>query len=224
MKKLLRRLNVERGGLAMSDRDGFEQARASRREMLAGVATATAALSLPAMAAEKVGAVSALVGKAMAVGAAGQRDLTSGADVFLADVIKTTIGTRAELKLGQRTRLMLGGSTELRIVRYLVDAGGDIDLMAGAIEFERTGKPASSELRVRSAYGLIGVRGTKFFAGRSDGVFVSNGAVSFSGGGRTVLVQSGEGSGIREPGAQPSTPSKWAPERVQSALRRVRLG
>ncbi len=179
------------------------------------------------MAAEKVGAVSSLAGKALAVGAAGQRELSSGADVFLADVIKTTIGTRAELKLGQRTRLMLGGSTELRIVRYLVDAGGDIDLMAGAIEFERTGKPASTELRVRSAYGLIGVRGTKFFAGRSDGVFgvfVSNGAVSFSGGGRTVVIQTGEGSGIREPGAQPSTPSKWAPERVQAALKRVRRG
>lgn len=199
----------------------------TRRDLVVGLATSTAAFSLPAMAAEKVGAVSSLAGKALAIGAAGQRELSSGADVFLADVIKTTIGTRAELKLGQRTRLMLGGSTELRIVRYLVDAGGDIDLMAGAIEFERTGKPASTELRVRSAYGLIGVRGTKFFAGRSDGVFgvfVSNGAVSFSGGGRTVVIQTGEGSGIREPGAQPSTPSKWAPERVQAALKRVRRG
>lgn len=213
--------------MAMSDRDEFEPARVSRRDVLVGMAAATAAFSVPAMAAEKVGAVSSLAGQASAVGAAGQRDLAPGADVFLADVIKTTIGTRAELKLGQRTRLMLGGSTELRIVRYLVDAGGDIDLLAGAIEFERTGKPASSELRVRSAYGLIGVRGTKFFAGRSDGVFgvfVSSGAVSFSGGGRTVVIQSGEGSGIREPGAQPSTPGKWAPDRVQSALRRVRRG
>lgn len=212
----------------MTGEDGdLKSGCATRRDMLIGMSTVTAAFSLPALAAERVGAVASLAGTATAVGASGSRDLVSGADVFLSDVIKTTIGTRAELKLGQRTRLMLGGSTELRIVRYLVDAGGEIELMAGAIEFERTGKPASSELRVRSAYGLIGVRGTKFFAGRSDGVFgvfVSNGAVSFSGGGRTVTVRSGEGSGIREPGAQPSTPSKWAPERVQSALRRVRGG
>lgn len=217
----------ERFALGRATRRDLTRRDLTRRDLLAGAVTSTAAFSLPAMAAEKVGAVSSLAGKALAVGAAGQRELSSGADVFLADVIKTTIGTRAELKLGQRTRLMLGGSTELRIVRYLVDAGGDIDLMAGAIEFERTGKPASTELRVRSAYGLIGVRGTKFFAGRSDGVFgvfVSNGAVSFSGGGRTVVIQTGEGSGIREPGAQPSTPSKWAPERVQAALKRVRRG
>lgn len=200
------------------------------RRALIGAGSAFAAgfgVTLPAMAAERVGSVSSIAGKATASGAGGARDLAAGADVFLADLIKTTTGTRADLQLGQRTRLMLGGATELRIVRYLVDAGGEIDLMAGAIEFERTGKPASSELRIRSAYGLIGVRGTKFFAGRSDGVFgvfVSNGVVSLSGGGRTVEIKPGEGSGIREPGAQPSTPSVWAPDRVKAALRRVRRG
>lgn len=209
--------NVDRGGIAGEF--------TSRRLVLAGLGASLASLSFSqrAMAAERVGSVASLAGKA----SAGSRELSAGADIFLAEVIKTTTGTRADLALGQRTRIKLGGATELKIARYLVDAGGEIDLMGGAIEFDRTGKQASSELRIRSPYGLIGVRGTKFFAGRSDGVFgvfVSNGAVSFSGGGRTVVVRSGEGSGIREPGAQPSTPSQWAPARVKEALRRVRDG
>ena len=51
-------------------------------------------------------------------------------------------------------------------------------------------------VKIRSSYGLIAVRGTKFFAGPSNGVFgvfVDHGTVTVSGGGSEVVLQAGRG-------------------------------
>lgn len=191
----------------------------------ATIATDFGAMSSVFAAAEAAGIVEALAGKAQAWVGGISRDLTAKAPVFVGDLVKTATDTRTTLKLGDRTTIKLGATTSLRIDRYLMDAGGEIDLGEGAMQFERTGKPASTELKFKSAYGLIAVRGTRFWAGMSRGVFgvlVGTGAVAVTGASKTVVVRAQQGTDIARPGAEPTDPRPWPGDRVTEALRTVR--
>lgn len=174
---------------------------------------------------EAAGSVDAITGKAQAWVGGVSRDLAAKSTVFVGDLVKTATETRALLKLGERTTIKLGATTSLRIDRYLMDAGGEIDLGEGAMQFERTGKPAATELKFKSAYGLIAVRGTRFWAGVSQGVFgvlVGTGAVAVTGVSKTVIVRAQQGTDIVRPGAEPSDPRPWPGDRVMEALRQIR--
>jgi hypothetical protein len=166
-----------------------------------------------------------LKGNASAQRAETPRELSERAPVFEADLIKTRDGTRLGLRLGARTTLKLGSNGSVRLNKYLMDAGGEIDLESGAIQFERTGPPAKTELQIKSPYGLIIVRGTRFFAGPSKGAFgvlVGSGRVTVTSGGVTVVVGAQQGTDIARPGAAPSPPKRWAGPRVADALRSIR--
>ena len=86
-------------------------------------------------------------------------------------------------------------------------------------------------MKIKSPYGLIAVRGTKFFAGPSNavfGVFVDHGTVVVSGGGSEVVLQAGEGTFRAASGdidlnsvAKPTAPSMWGKARIQAALASV---
>lgn len=174
---------------------------------------------------QAAGSVDALTGSAQAWVGGVSRDLVSSSKIFVGDLVKTAAETRASLKLGERTTIRLGATASLRIDRYLMDAGGEIDLGEGAMQFERTGKPAATELRFKSAYGLIAVRGTRFWAGLSRGVFgvlVGNGAVAVTGVGKTVIVRAQHGTDISRPGAEPTDPRPWPGDRVTEAMQTVR--
>lgn len=176
-------------------------------------------------AAEAAGMVEALTGAAQSWVGGVSRDLAVKSTVFVGDLVKTAPDTKALLKLGERTTIRLGATTSLRIDRYLKDAGGEIDLGEGAMQFERTGKPASTELKFKSAYGLIAVRGTRFWAGMSRGAFgvlVGTGAVAVTGANKTVLVRAQQGTDIARPGAEPADPRPWPSDRITEALRTVR--
>lgn len=109
------------------------------------------------------------------------------------------------------------------IDRYLVDAGGEFRLEAGAMLFDRpSGGPLP--VQVRSPFGLIAVRGTRFFAGPSAqvfGVFVERGTVGVSAAGREVTVSSGQGTDIARPGAPPTPVKAWGEPRIREALASV---
>src|SRR5262249_7773399 len=133
-------------------------------------------------------------------------------------------GARLRLRLGRRTTLRLGERTQIKIDRYLVDAGGNIDLLEGAILFERAGKPAATELKFKSPYGLIAVRGTRFFAGPSRGVFgvfVEAGKVEVMSAGSRVILGPRQGTDIRQMGAPPTNPAFWKRPRIREALASV---
>lgn len=201
-----------------------------RRELLKGAGGLSLGIGLTISeaafgAAEPAGAVEALVGSAQSWVGGVSRDLAVRSTVFVGDLVKTAPETKALLKLGERTTIRLGATTSLRIDRYLKDAGGEIDLGEGAMQFERTGKPASTELKFKSAYGLIAVRGTRFWAGMSRGTFgvlVGTGAVAVTGGNKTVIVRAQQGTDIARPGAEPADPRPWPGDRVTEALRTVR--
>lgn len=171
------------------------------------------------------GHVADLRGEAVARTDDEARALASNGDVFVGDHVRTGPASRLLLRLGKRTGMRLGAETEIKLLRYLIDAGGEIDLTAGAIEFDRSGDPSSDELTIRSAYGLIAVRGTNFFAGPSRGkfaVFVENGSVTVTASGQTVTLDQSEGTDIVTVGAAPTAPKVWGQGRIDEAWASVR--
>jgi ferric-dicitrate binding protein FerR (iron transport regulator) len=194
----------------------------NRRDIIAGSAAAGLCWPLSSVAQPSpAGTVRALSGSAQAQLEAAVRQLAQNASVFVGDRISTGSGTRASLALGAATELRLGAEARIRIDRFLVNAGGVINLEKGSVFFDRDPARETGPVNLRSTYGLIAVRGTRFFAGPSEGVFgvfVQRGSVALSGGGRQVLIGAGEGSDVARPGARPSTPRVWSAERLRSAL------
>ena len=84
-------------------------------------------------------------------------------------------------------------------------------------------------MKIKSPYGLIAVRGTKFFAGPSNGVFavfVDHGTVVVSAGGSDVVLRAGEGTDLNSRGANPTGVLRWGKARIKlpstASIRRVR--
>jgi ferric-dicitrate binding protein FerR (iron transport regulator) len=178
----------------------------------------------PAAALSAAGKVAAVRGAAAAEVEGQSRNLNPGSDVYVGDLVSTAGESRLGLRLGERTSLRLGANTRLKIDRYLVDAGGDFELTDGAILFEGRSRAGAADLNFRSAYGLIAVRGTRFFAGPSKGVFgvfVREGRLEVSAASQTVVLRDRQGTDIAKPGEPPSPPALWKPPRIKAAMESV---
>lgn len=212
----------------MGDRDdGGARTGFSRRHVLTAGAHLIAVGMLPgvAQALTPAGEVARVRGLAEAEANGLKRALAVKAPVYEGELVMTGDDARLALMLGPNSMLRLGAQTRVRIDRYLVDAGGEFDLQSGAIEFEREKGAPKSDLNFRSAYGLIAVRGTKFFAGPSKGVFgvfVDHGRVDVVAGGKVVSVGPGLGTDVAAPGDAATPAAKWKPARVKAALASVR--
>jgi ferric-dicitrate binding protein FerR (iron transport regulator) len=196
-----------------------------RRTLLAAaIAMISGARAAQAQRMEQAGSVGEIKGEAFAEARRERRVLGLAAPLFIDDVVGTGEDSRLTLHLGRDTTLRLGQKARLTIDRLLVDAGGEITLQAGPILFDRRAGSSPSPTRIKSAYGLIAVRGTRFFAGPSAdvfGVFVERGNVAVSAAGREVLLQSGQGTNIPRPGDTPTPPAVWGAARVRAALASV---
>jgi hypothetical protein len=178
----------------------------------------------PTSAAEAVGSVQEVKGDAFAEADGRRRNLERAAPLFLKDMVGTGPDARLVVHLGSATTLQLGSSARLTIDRFLVNVGGNISLQSGPILFDRPEDSAPVDMQFHSSFGLIAVRGTRFFAGPSAGVFgvfVARGAVSVSAAGTEVVVRAGEGTNITQPGATPSAPTPWGAERIRNAMQSV---
>lgn len=172
-----------------------------------------------------LGAVQALSGWAFAERGEAVRRLVVQAPVTLGDLVRTGEESRLSLSLGGRTTLNLGALTRLRIEKFLAERGGVITLESGGLFFDKPEKLKSGNIAVNSPFGVIAVRGTRFFAGPSAGVFgvfVEHGLVEVTAAGKTVQVSPGYGTNIEKPGVPPSDPAPWGAGRITSALASVR--
>ena len=201
--------------------------RVHRRAFLcaSGAAMVMALRAAKAQTTEPAGVIEDIKGEgfAQSPSPAGRRTLDRNSPVFVADLVGTGAASRLLIHLGEQTRVRLGEQTRLIIDRYLVEAGGDFRLEAGAMHFDRPAGQASP-LRIRSPYGLIAVRGTRFFAGPSGevfGVFVERGSVSVMAAGREVVLLMGQGTDIPHPGDKPLTARRWRDLRIRKALESV---
>ena len=173
---------------------------------------------------QAAGTVEEASGEAFADMAGKRRRLERAGQVFVSDQVGTGSDSRLELRLGANTVVRLGEKAQLTINRFLMNAGGEMTLDAGAMLFEKqAGPPAPVE--VRSSFGVIAVRGTRFFAGLSNkvfGVFVAEGRVTVTSGVRRVVLRAGEGTDIGSPGARPTAPKRWGKARIDAAFASVR--
>jgi len=173
---------------------------------------------------EAVGSVEEASGEAFADARKKRRPLERASPIFVNDQVGTGPNSRVELRLGETTKIRLGERARLNIDRFLLNMGGEITLDAGAMLFnKRDGRPMPME--IRSAYGVIAVRGTRFFAGPSNkvfGVFVEEGTDTVTAGGRRVILRAGEGTDISSPGMRPTAPNRWGEPRIRAAYANVR--
>jgi hypothetical protein len=169
------------------------------------------------------GTIEAMHGEAFAAGPKPRRALQPMAELFVGDLVETAINSAVIMYLGKITHVKLGALAKFRIDNFVIDAGGTFDLEQGPLLFDHNnGK--DENVQVRSPFGLIAVRGTRFFAGPSNdvfGVFVAQGLVAVTGGGHTVTLRPGLGTNIANPGDAPTEPRRWGPGRITAALRSV---
>ncbi|MQX15166.1 iron dicitrate transport regulator FecR [Sinorhizobium terangae] len=151
--------------------------------------------------------------------------LAVGSDVLDNDYVSTSTNSFADLALSE-TRILLGPQTELLIDKFIAGQGGTLELGLGRMVFDRPEGLSKVNVAVRTAFGMIGVRGTKFFCGPSRAafaVFVERGAVSVRGGGVTRTVTAGQGVDFDRPGAAPSELTNWGQARIREAYASVGL-
>ncbi|GLS78227.1 hypothetical protein GCM10007904_35640 [Oharaeibacter diazotrophicus] len=152
------------------------------------------------------------------------RRLEVRSSILLGDLVWTAARSRAALDLDGGTRINLGPKARLRIDRFVAAAGGTLELGEGALVFDRPDDLPKLDLQVRTTFGLIGVRGTRFFAGPSRGsfgVFVARGSVRVYTGGAERVLEAGDGVDIPARFARPSPVKKWGAARVDEAFASV---
>ncbi|MTE01092.1 iron dicitrate transport regulator FecR [Paracoccus sp. YIM 132242] len=196
----------------------------SRRLVLA--AAAAAMLSRQARAAGRIGHAVRTAGAPSLQRAQGLYPLRARDAVFEGDTVRTDPRSLAELMLGRATRISLGPNSQLVIDRFTADLGGQVSL-GGAMVFDRPEDLPPIDLTVRSAFARIGVRGTRFFAGPSNGVFavfVARGSVEVRTnnqvGGFTLL---GPGEGVDIAAGRTGPVVRWGQARVDAAFASVGL-
>ncbi len=191
--------------------------------LLAAPAVLMASVSASDAEGAAAGTIEAMRGEAFAEGPKPRRVLQPTAELFVGDQVETAVNSAVTMHLGKVTYVKLGALAKFRIDSFVIDAGGTFDLEQGPMLFDHnSGKP--DNIQVRSPFGLLAVRGTRFFAGPSNdvfGVFVAQGVVSVTSAGRTVTVRPGLGTNIANPGDAPSEPRRWGPGRITAALRSV---
>lgn len=187
---------------------------------MAGAAAFGVPLDL-AWAAAEAGAVEQMRGSATAEIDGKRRELRPKETVYFGDMISTGARSLLVMQLGPRTTLKLGAEAKVRIDSYMTDAGGVFDLVSGPLMFDRSGPKAAGDIQFRNAYGLIAVRGTRFYAGMSRGrfaVLVGTGRVDVTGGGKTVSLGPQQGTDFVRPGAAPSAAATWSPGRAREMV------
>ena len=194
-----------------------------RREILGFVGTllASTALNTPSSATVPAGRVEEIKGEAFADASNQHRALEKLSSLYVGDRVATGASSRLTMLLGEDTTIRLGERAHLLIDQFLSTTGGEISLESGPMLFERPKVSRPVPMQIKSSYGLIAVRGTKFFAGPSNGVFgvfVDHGTVLVSGGGTEVLLQAGEGTNLTSPGSKPTAAVAWGQERIRAAL------
>jgi hypothetical protein len=177
-----------------------------------------------ASAAEPAGAVETSRGECFAQTAAERRTLAPTAAVYMGDAVGTGVQSALAMRLGTATQVKLGAEARLRIDRFLVNAGGVLVLERGGMLYDHDTSAGPSDVTVRGPFGLVAVRGTRFFAGPSNGVFgvfVESGQVTVVGVNTAVVLVSGQGTNIERPGAEPTAPVVWGAARIASAMASV---
>ena len=182
------------------------------------------AMSSPVKAESQVGAVTAVTGQAVADRTGHSVPLDVGSGLMVQDLIKTGEESFLAMLLGDATAMRLGAKAELLIDEYLIGVKGTFNLTDGALVFDRPDESVKTVTTIKTVFGQLGVRGTRFFAGPSRGVFgvfVERGELEVTAAGATQVLESGDGIDIRSSGARASGITQWSQDRINEAFASV---
>jgi len=197
--------------------------------LLVAVCLVMAAGAAPA--AEPIGSVTRIEGKASATLNGRDVIIGLGAPVFLDEKLATAAKARLEVTFVDGTKLTVGEAASLTVDRYLYRPRGLGNAfnasVTGPFRFisGKLGKTEASIAQVETATATIGIRGTNFWGGPIDGhtgVVLLSGAVRVSNGAGSVeLTKAGQGTDIAGLGAAPEAVTFWPKEKVARALATV---
>ncbi|RDL49053.1 hypothetical protein BLJAPNOD_00149 [Ensifer sp. M14] len=211
----------------MKDREPMRQVLVKRRVVVGGLLLAAMGGSVvPALASPAIGKTTEIRGDVRRRQAEKEDALAVGAQLFDNDHVRTQAESFATLVLGADTRVLLGAETDLLVDRFIAGQGGTLELGTGRMVFDRPEGLPKVDVAVRTAFGMIGVRGTRFFCGPSKvafAVFVEHGSVAVAAGGVTQIVAAGQGVEFKQRGDAPSDPVNWGQARIREAYASVGL-
>lgn len=205
----------------------------TRREALGLAGALVLSPALPAWASDEIGEVIDVKGEVMKTQNDIETAIKTGAPLVNNDLVATGKKSFASMLLGSETKILMGENTEVLLDSFLAEQGGTIELVSGDMVFDRPEGTPKIDLTIRTTFGQIGVRGTKFFTGKSRGnfaVFVEHGLVEVRSGETTRKVAAGEGVDIATDaktrslfGGDMSETKKWGKGRIEEAYKSVGL-
>jgi hypothetical protein len=207
-------------------KSGFSPHLHRRRILTSAVAAASLLVSWRpgTAAADAVGSVKRAQGSALLKRDDGEFTAAAGADILAKDIALTgEQPSRLQLQFSGDTIVRLGANSVFEVERFVAGLAQSLQLQQGAAFIEHDSHK-TPDITLRTPYGLLAARGTRFFAGPSNGVFgifVQSGVVDVETPAGKVTLSTGEGTDIATPGEAPTPPKRWKPPRVRNALASV---
>jgi hypothetical protein len=134
------------------------------------IAIVTAGLMLPSavcFAEDKIGNAVIIKNQVEGVTAAGVRPLTTGTEVYLDELVRTSTESKAELLFLDNTNLSVGPVSTIRLDQFVYDPSGskgNVVLRTGIGTFRFiTGLQDKKSYAIKTEYATLGVRGTEFY-------------------------------------------------------------
>lgn len=193
--------------------------RLSRRTLLMTAAALPCAAFADARAPADLGDVREATGDGALRRGTDSLPLIPGTPLREGDVAETGRNGLALLWLDEDTQIHMGPASTIELASFLAEVGGTIRV-GGAMVFDRPDDTPPVNITFSTAFGEIGVRGTRFFAGPSRGdfaVFVQRGSVEVRGAGVTRVLAPGEGCTMHA-GAAPGEAGRWGDGRIDEAF------
>ena len=205
----------------------------TRRQTLGLAGALVLSPALPSLASDEIGKVIDAKGEVMKTQNDVETAIRTGTALVNNDLVATGAKSFASMTLGSDTKIIMGENTEVLLDSFLAEQGGVLELVSGDMVFDRPEGMPKIDLTIRTTFGQIGVRGTKFFTGRSRGnfaVFVEHGQVEVRSGQTLRRVAAGEGVDIATDaktrslfGGDMSDTKKWGKGRIEEAYKAVGL-
>jgi hypothetical protein len=181
---------------------------------------------------EDVATVSRLKNSAVILRQSQQINLQVGDKLQKFDEIKSGTDARVEIVFKDGTKLNIGANCHIVIDEFLFDPDNNIGIailraLQGPFRFitGHIGKIPEPQIVVQSRFGVIGVRGTDFWAGPSRGVYgvlLLDGSISVTNPmGQRILTTAGTGVNLSGNNVPPGEVTVWGVERAQEALAAV---
>ena len=177
---------------------------------------------------DKAGSVVRLKGSALAVQDAIPRVLKKGDPVYVGDVLSTGRDSRLRIKTLDGGIFTLGARTSFNIIHFSfpgADAkpGLAARLLEGAVNGVSGELAKFASLRLETQAATIGIRGTKFWVGKIDGIlniahWSGGGLLVANRAGRVVVSGAGHGTTVKDRDSAPTPPKRWPEAKRKRAM------